>query len=94
MKARMVSKVVYHLKGSKKINKTEYHLILDGDSISYCLPQYQTSPLSEVDGEYVIAVKGKLSEDGKEIIREIAYQYNLPNPFFEDEGLDLTSDSE
>lgn len=90
----MVSKLVYHLKGSKKISRTEYHVIVDGDSISYCLPQWQTSPISEMDGEYMIAVKGKMTEDTKEVIREIAYQYNLPNPFFEDEGLDLTSDSD
>lgn len=88
----MLSRIVVVKLGNKVYEKNHFHATIKGEEVEYHLASFAKSFLSDEDGEYLIGVRGKLTEETEEVISQIAYELNLPNPFGEDESIDAPSD--
>jgi hypothetical protein len=92
MKARMLNRIVVVKLGNKVYEKNHFHAVIKGEEVQYHLASFAKSSLSDEDGDYLIGVQGKLTDEVTEKISEIAYELNLPNPYGEDESLDVPTD--
>jgi hypothetical protein len=92
MKPRMLNRITIVKLNNKPYDPNHYHAIVKDDEVTYHLPSFVKSFLSDEDGDYLIGIKGKLTEEAKENVAQIAESLYLPNPFGEDESLDIPTD--
>lgn len=93
MRARTITTLSLHQSKNRQIDEKDYHAVIKGDEITHHLPIMYNSPLSEAEGDYLVLVKGKLTEVGQEIIDELKISLGI-QAYDEDESLDIPTDSD